>query len=882
VAADLHVGPAVRDAVRTAVGRAWEAHRRGVQAGASGRPVAGARHLRAGLLLLGWEEGRCRPVAQEEHRPVAARLLISLAHLEAEQGRTEHGLRLLDVAEEMTAPADRGILLSQRGLLLMRTWRIGEALRFFDAAVPLLDGYADVRVLARLLLNRGFLHLNVGSVRQARADFAWCQRIAAAGQHDSLAAKATHNLGCCDVLAGDIPAALKVFAAAEDGFRLTASAAPQWVPVLATDKARALLAVGLSSDAIAELDGAIAVFRRLRLDQDLAQAELTLAQAALAAGALTAARRWAVAARRRFRRQGNAACAHLTELILLRARFAAPGRRPGPVAAEAELLAGRLRGCGLGNDANLAELLAARALVAAGRPAEARRRIAAARRRGPAASLEAGLLRQLAKAELAELEGRPAAVLSELRNGLALLRARRGRLGSVDLQTGAAALGADLAAAGLRQALDRGSASLVFAWLERSRAQAFRARPARPPADAATAEILAELRQLGCLIRSAELNGTRDPAAIVRRARLQREVRELSWRAVGRGEAVGRLSAAEISAALRASGQRLVSILARDGRLHAVVLTGKSAHLLRLGDFTAAAEAALRLGADLDALAGRRLPARLEAVVKESIRHQTGVLTTEVIAPLRGLLGDSGLVIVPTGPLACVPWNMLTELRGRPVTVCPSASSWLTAWHRRPTSPGVPAGASPAGARLAAGPADGMPPLLVAGPHLAHAAAEVTAIGRIYPGARPLLAESATVSATLRGLDGCPLAHLAAHGHDERENFLFSRLDLADGPLMAYDVQQLAAPPGQVILSACDVGRSVVRPGEELLGFTAALLYVGTATVISSVARVADEAAVGIMTAYHRRLSAGARPATALAEAAAAEPFSPFVCFGSG
>ena len=139
------------------------------------------------------------------------------------------------------------------------------------------------------------------------------------------------------------------------------------------------------------------------------------------------------------------------------------------------------------------------------------------------------------------------------------------------------------------------------------------------------------------------------------------------------------------------------------------------------------------------------------------------------------------------------------------------------------------------------------------------------------------------MSAALLGLDGCPLAHLAAHGHDERENFLFSRLDLADGPLMAYDVQQLAAPPGQVILSACDVGRSVVRPGEELLGFTAALLYIGTATVIASVARVADEAAVGIMTAYHQRLAAGMGPARALAEAAAAEAaFSPFVCFGSG
>ena len=119
----------------------------------------------------------------------------------------------------------------------------------------------------------------------------------------------------------------------------------------------------------------------------------------------------------------------------------------------------------------------------------------------------------------------------------------------------------------------------------------------------------------------------------------------------------------------------------------------------------------------------------------------------------------------------------------------------------------------------------------------------------------------ATVSATLRALDGAPLAHLAAHGHHDQENFLFSRLDLADGPLMAYDIQQLATAPRHVVLSSCDVGRTVVRPGEEILGFTAALLYIGTATVISSVTRVGDAAAVGMMTAYHRLLAAGTRPA---------------------
>ena len=135
------------------------------------------------------------------------------------------------------------------------------------------------------------------------------------------------------------------------------------------------------------------------------------------------------------------------------------------------------------------------------------------------------------------------------------------------------------------------------------------------------------------------------------------------------------------------------------------------------------------------------------------------------------------------------------------------------------------------------------------------------------------------MSAALQALDGAPLAHLAAHGHHDQENFLFSRLDLADGPLMAYDIQQLAAAPRHVVLSSCDVGRTVVRPGEEILGFTAALLYIGTATVTASVTRVGDDDAVGTMTAYHRLLAAGTRPAEALAGGYGRRPVQPVRLF---
>ena len=855
--------------------RARQAHRSGLRAGNAGQPAVGAHLVRAGLAALGWwEDGDGVP---EQHEALAARLVITLAHLESELGRADYGLRLLEHAERAVAPPDRGIVFSQRGLMLMRKGRWADALGQLAAAEPLVGH--DPELLARVLLNRSVLHLNTGEVRLARNDLRRAVAIAEAAGLALMAAKATQNLGYCDLLGGDIPAALHRFDVAA---RTYESIAPGVLPSLETDRARALLAAGLAEDAAAALDAAIAAFRRQRRDQHLAEAELARAQAAQAARDLAAARRWAGLALRRFRGRGNHAWAALAELTRLRATFSAAGssswspgarRGYGRIAAEAEELAGRLRMHGLPKDAAQAELLAARAFTAARRRDDAARCLAAAG--GRSMPLEVLLLRRLARAELAAADGRTGAALAELRAGLATLHTRRGQLGSLDLQTGTAALGAELADFGLRLVLGSGSARHVFSWLERSRAQAFRIHPVRPPADPEAAAVLAELRQLSFLIRAAELSGDRpDQAHLAKRAELQRQVRQRSWRASGLGQVIAMADASAVAAALAESGQALASIAVHDERMLAVTIASAGrVRLIRLGDFGAAAEAALRLTADLDALAGRRLPPRLETVIRESLRRQTLVLETEVVAPLLPVLGQAGVVIVPVGALASVPWGMLPGLRGRPVTVCPSASSWLAAWRTAEVA-----------ARAAA-------PVLVAGPGLRHAVPEISEIAAVYPGCQPLVAAAATVDATLRALDGAPLAHLAAHGYHDRENVLFSRLDLADGPLVAYDIQRLSEAPRHVVLSACDVGRTVVRPGDEVLGFTAALLHLGTSTVISSVSRVADETALGIMTAYHRALSAGSRPAEALALAAVhAAPadeapdalLTPFVCFGAG
>jgi len=903
--------------------RIRELHERGVGAMNAGRIGSGDRLLRAGLKHLGWPSG----VVTGERAALTARILISLALVEIQLGRPDAGLGLLDEAARLVAPADRGLLLQQRGLMLVLIGRLADGLTAMDQAIPLLDPKSDV--LARTLLNRAMLHQIAGRVRLALADLDRSEEIARtipARGMDRLLAKVAHNRGYCALLAGDIPGALRALEVARAGF---ARHAEQLLPVVAVDRARVLLAAGLCTEAVTELDAAIVLFRGRRT-QEYGEAELVRAQAALALGDPADARRWARRAEGRFHRRGNETWAAVARLTRLRAEF---GTVSGRLAEQADQLAARLAELGLANDAEAATLLAARARVALGRPADAAETLAG--RSGPRALLDTKLLRAVALAEFARATGARAQVFRQARAGLALLREHRGRFGSVDLAAGAGALGAELAAIGLAEALAHPVPARVFRWLELSRAQAFGLRPVNAPADPAIVDAVAELRQADRVVRDAELAGRPDPAARHRCAELARTVRAHGWQADGTGQRHA-AEFADIAEALARRDTALASLLVHDGTLLAVVVAAGRATLHRLAVWSPVVEAVDRLHSDLDALCGRSLRPSLDAVVRSSAHRQLDWLASSLLGPIRQRVGDRDLVIVPTGALSGLPWGLLPDLRSRPVTVAPSATAWLHGQAVAPAGPaaGRPA-ASPAGspaARLAGSPAGmvagspagqpvgpaagplaasfaGLPvgspagllagsptgpptgspalpsvggPLLIAGPDLTHAGAEVAAIARLYPGGTVLTGSSATVATALPALAGCAVAHVAAHGHHEQENVLFSRLDLADGPLMAYDVQQLGAPPGHVVLSSCDVGRMVVRTGDEILGFTAALLYSGTRTVVSAVGRVPDDSVADVMYAYHRALASGAAPARALADCTGDGTLMPFVCFGAG
>ena len=101
--------------------------------------------------------------------------------------------------------------------------------------------------------------------------------------------------------------------------------------------------------------------------------------------------------------------------------------------------------------------------------------------------------------------------------------------------------------------------------------------------------------------------------------------------------------------------------------------------------------------------------------------------------------------------------------------------------------------------------------------------------------------------------------HVAAHGHHEAGNPLFSGVKLADGLLFGYDFAPNPTLPGHVVLSSCDVGQTDDRPGGEPLGLVAALVRSGVPTVVTGTSRIADCRRRVDDAGYHQRLLDGER-----------------------
>ena len=744
-------------------------------------------------------------------------------------------------------------------------WYAGttEPLAGVEGALATLREHGDSFWEAQLLRNRGGLLLERGQTRAAERDLIRARELFAGLGSTSAALAVETELARIALTRGDLPACL----ARVDGIDLH-DVSPRVAAELSLLRAQATASARLRGESLQALGEAQAMWKRSGHDDYLARLEAVRLR--LLAGDAIGARALALQTERSFAAQQRVVYAARATVLALSASIATgavrrSGLRAGRRAAEI------LAGAGWRGEARRARLTVARAAVALGSPGVARRELAGCAvllRRGPLADrIEAWHVEALLRLARGDRAGAQRA----LRAGLRLLEGYRETLGASDLRASASEMGVELAQLGLRVALAGADMNSVLAWADRLRGSALRLPPVTPPDAPELQDRAAELRQVSAEIWRAERSRGATRTLLARQATLERSIRRLSRHAAG-GAGAGAAATGGVPSARRElttalGGRALVELIELDGMLTALTLL--DGHLSRhvLGSAEPVKEELEWLRFALVRLARRGHSAAQRATMRQGAEASAESIGERLAAPLARSVGDRGLVIVPTGSLHATPWAMLPQLQGRSVVVAPSAATWSALQAAR-------------GARRAK-------VALVAGPRLRHATGELAGLCDLYPRARTLSGREATVSAVMAALEGATIAHVACHGHFRSDSPLFSSLELADGPLNAYELQRLRRPPEMIVLSACDLGTSDTRPGDELLGFAAALIEMGTRTIIASVVPVPDSGAKRLMISLHGHLTAGDAPAIALAKAqtrlgAGRYGQAGFVCLGTG
>ncbi|MFJ2949577.1 CHAT domain-containing protein [Streptomyces sp. NPDC087226] len=774
-----------------------------------------------------------RADSADREADVLATLGVALVHA----GRTRQGMDALGRGVERGSGHTRARVLFRRAY---SWWVLGhhkEALEDVRRAIPVLRQAEDVIWTARALTLRATVHLALGSVERAVADFTAAEALwdTTGQEHDK--ADAVESRGLAAFRAGDMPAALRLLDEAEE--RYAKLGTPTFM--LNIRRCEVLMAAGLAAEALAEADAAVRALDEIG-GQSTRKAELLLAaaRAARLAGEPQTAIARAALAVRLFAGQRRTWWETHARLVLIGARHAA-GHASGRLVADAAAVAGRLAALGA-PAAPEASLLAGRIALDLGRTAEAERHLALAARSRHGGPPLARLTGWAAQALRARAAGSPRGVLEACRRGLDVLDDHRMTLGASELRARATAQGAELAALAQRASLVSGGPRRLLVWSERWRATALSAPPTRPPADRALLSGMTAYREIAARAEEARMEGRPVPALERDQRRLEREIRSRTLHM--RGEAPDGVNRFDVGRLLARLGEdtSLVELAVLDGRVQVLLCGRGRVRRFEAGLLAAAETEAEHIQAGLRRLAHPGAQARLPVVEAAGRR-----LEELLLGPAAAHLGEGPVVIVPPGRLHRVPWALLPSLRERVVSVSPSASSWLRAKETAP----------PPGGRQ----------VLVRGPGLATGGAEVPELAARYGGATVLEDDDATVPRVLRELDGAGLAHIAAHGAFRADGPMFSSLRMADGPLIVHDFERLDRSPYRIILSCCDTARFASVGADELLGLVTALLPLGTAGVVACSSPVNDAAVVPLMGALHRRLGAGLSLAEALRDA---------------
>ncbi len=796
-------------------------------------------------------------VPEPDATPTRARVMITLAWTTvALHGRAEALDLLAEVRTLDLTPRLLALSHVQEAVVHVSVadWR--EALRAL-AAVG--DGFdlLTTREQTSALLNRGLSHLSLLELQPARSELEQALALAIAHRVPEQEFKARHNLGCLEFYAGHLPEAIRLMRAADEMQAGVLRARAKH------DLALVLLEAGLLDEAQDTLAAALGEARGERLRLEEGDIRLDLAVCATLHDDPALARRELQDAIRAYRSRGARQRQHSTALL----RASVDVRRGVVPRGVDALVAHWLDDARpVTPDERLAARVQVESLLLRGDVEGAERgvrRLGGQVRQGLAGDMHD----QLLVAKVATARGDAPRARRAVRTALHRLTARQIPTQSLEIRSALALHGRRLSEFDVGDAVESGSARRVFDSVERWRAVSHRLPPVSAPSDAVSAELMAELR----LTRRSLRSGDEEVPALRARAA------ELEWQIAQRDRAAGDLGgggqvarAATLGSArdlLGARDEHALVLFTHGGSQFALHVDGRGARLHDLGSLAEVTHLAERLLRDVRAHAFTRTNAALEQVLRRAVASSLEALDRQLFSAL-DLDPGAGVVVVPGQALSSVPWGMLPTLTGRPVTVSPSVTRW--------SSP-LPARGADEAVRTSA----------LAGPGLRRAAAEVSGVLAAWSadgvgavregGGRPHLHEHAGSSDVRTALSDATVVHVAAHGTHQEESPFFSSLHMADGPVFAHE---LPHPVGaeHVVLSACDVGRSDLRPGDEPLGLTAALLALGVHSVVAAVAPVQDSVAEVAMVSYHRHLADGIPASRALARAITEHPDAGAFC----
>jgi tetratricopeptide (TPR) repeat protein len=782
---------------------------------------------------------------------IEARARANRAVTLTQLGRANEAAIDLAGAVRVASETTRGFVAYIAALFDQRRGLHREAIAGYDAALADLVRVGDDATVGVLHLNRGVARSYLGDVKSARRDFRDAESAAVAQRLVILGAMAAHNIGFLEGRGGHLPEALRALDRAEARYSELAEL-PRQLPVLHSDRAEILLLAGLASESRVSAARAIGELQEHGNVADLEEARLLYARACIATGdtveAYGSARQAAEGFRLTRRRAWFAQACYVARQADLERRHET-GEPTARLAQRFVRLADQLDHHGWPVEAGDAMVLAA--LASVGTDLDTADRYLEAARRRQASGVSQYRARWHYVRALTRLAGGDASgALRQVAIGVADSMRLTADIGATEVRVEALRYAGELTALATTVAYRSGRVGLLTDAVERQRSINSYVVPVSIAADAAAHVVLEALRE------PTDAHGLAESA-----------VRERSLRTSGVGATSSepRLPWSVLRPHLR--DRSLVYYAEADGELVAVVCEKNRRRIISLGQASGVSRriefaqfslerATIAVGQSGDALR------RLERDLIDLDRF--------LVAPL-GLRAKS-VVVVPSPLTLVAPWMLLPSLRSSDVVVAPSARSWLRALDR----------GEPAHRRV----------VLVAGPRLGDADAETADLKKLYPDAEVFTGQSARVADVLAAMEGADLVHIAAHGLFRAESPMFSNLELADGPLTVYDLEQLVRPPTVVVLSACEAGRTAVYRSGGVLGVANVLLSLGTTAVVAAARTVDDTETRAHMVDFHAHLCNGAGLAEALRRATSSAIESgnaarlaaagAFVTFGAG